>query len=223
MCFSASMSFSASAVLSVFGVVSLAKSQRYEQRVLAGIPLIFAVQQFTEGVLWMSLLHTSWAAWANPATYGFLFFAQVTWPVYIPLCILLLEQKQRKKEIIAALMLAGGILSVYTAFCLYHYPAHAVIGNHHIKYELGFAMAQKWYYGLLYFLPTIVSPLVSSIKKVHLLGYLFLISYVAARLLFHYFEISVWCFFGAMISSIVLFIILYLNKNQYIFYKNNSR
>jgi hypothetical protein len=212
MCFSSTASFAASAVLSVTGVASMAYARTRAQRVLAGIPLIFAVQQFTEGVLWMALMHPEWAQWETVTTYAFQVFAQMTWPLYIPLCALLFEHSAARRKVIWGLFLSGILLSAFTGYCLYVYPVHAIASKHHIMYESGFPLAKQWYYGLLYFLPTILAPLISSAKALRWLGVLFLVSYVIARLLFHYYEISVWCFFGALISILVLFFIRSLQK-----------
>ncbi len=208
MCFSPAASFGSSSILVVVGVVSLVSSRSTAQRVLSGIPLIFALQQFVEGILWLALLHPEWAQWQRTATYGFLIFAQVVWPVYVPFAMLLFEHEARRKKVITWLTIGGSVFSAYIAFCLFHYSVLAVAEEHHIRYDLGFSLAHQWYYGLLYFLPTIVAPVISSVKKLHWLGYLFLSSYVVARLLFHFFVISVWCFFGAIISIIVLWMVL---------------
>jgi hypothetical protein len=105
------------------------------------------------------------------------------------------------------MLLCGSVLSLFTGYYLYKYPVHALAENNHIRYLPGFPLAQKWYYGLLYFLPTIVAPVISSLRPLRWLGYLFLFSYAGTRILFHYYEISVWCFFGALISITVLFMI----------------
>ena len=214
MCFSPSVSFGASAVLGGVGAISFIYSSTTSQKVLSGIPVLFAIQQFMEGVLWMSLLHPSWAPWEKPAIYGFLIFAQMVWPVYVPLSILMFESNPVRKRLISILTFIGIALAGYLGFCLYNYPVSVVAGMHHIKYELGFALAHKWYFGLLYFLPTILSPLFSSHKTLHWLGYLFLASYVLARILLFYFIISVWCFFGAVISISVLAMVLKFRKDQ---------
>jgi len=59
MCFSATASFGASAVLGVIGIVAVAKAKTNPQRVFATIPLIFSVQQLSEGFLWLSLKNQS--------------------------------------------------------------------------------------------------------------------------------------------------------------------
>jgi hypothetical protein len=214
MCFSATASFTASAVLGVTGAASLSLSRNRAQRVLSGIPLLFAVQQFAEGFVWLSLMHSAWAQWQHIAMYSFLFFAQMLWPVYVPLSMLLFETDLQKRKIISWLSGFGVVFALYVGYCLYQYPVYAVIDKHHIRYELGFALSRKWYYGLLYFLPTIVAPVISSVKRLHWLGYLFLGAYVVARLLFHFFVISVWCFFGAIISIVIIGMVLRMNKTR---------
>ena len=214
MCFSATASFTASAVLGTTSLTALSLSRSRPQKILAGIPLLFALQQFTEGILWLALMHNDWAQWQKPAMYGFLFFAQMLWPVYVPLSMLLFETDMVKKKIINMLLGFGILFALYIGWCLYRYPVAAYIDAHHIRYDLGFALSRKWYYGLLYFVPTILSPVISSVKRLHLLGYLFLGAYIVARLLFHFYVISVWCFLGAIISIIIIGIIVKMNKQD---------
>lgn len=214
MCFSPSVSFGASAFLATAGAAAMYQSSGKPQRVLAGVPLLFAIQQFAEGVVWMSLLHTEWAHWKDYATYTFLLFAQVIWPVYMPFCALLFEHHKTRKKIIDVTLLAGLLLAAYTTMLLALHVPHPIAEMHHIHYELDFALARKWYYGLLYFIPTILSLVLSSHKALRRIGYLFLISYIFTRLLFHFYVISIWCFFGAAISLLILLYITELNKKK---------
>jgi hypothetical protein len=55
MCFSATASFGASVVLGTIGVATLTKVKERAQVPFAIIPIMFAVQQFTEGILWIGL------------------------------------------------------------------------------------------------------------------------------------------------------------------------
>jgi hypothetical protein len=207
MCFSPSASFGAAALLGVTGIAALAVARSPGQRTLSGIPLLFAVQQVAEGFLWLSLMHREWAHLTTVCTYAFLIFAQVIWPVYVPLAVFLLEKDQRRKRLIGLLLAVGALFAAYIQYALIRYPVAAEIQAHHIRYNLGFALAHQWYYGLLYFIPTILAPLLASNKMLHWLGYLFLGSYVVARLSFHLYVISVWCFFGAIISIVVFFMV----------------
>ena len=56
MCFSANASFGAGVVLTIIGVAAIKKVQHPSQILFASIPLLFAVQQISEGILWITLL-----------------------------------------------------------------------------------------------------------------------------------------------------------------------
>mgnify|MGYP000091041284 FL=1 len=55
MCFSATASFAASAVLGATGIATLAKTKDRKMLPLATIPLVFAIQQAIEGGLWLTI------------------------------------------------------------------------------------------------------------------------------------------------------------------------
>jgi len=212
MCFSPSVSFGASAVLAATGIAAIYRSATLPQKILATVPLLFALQQCSEGLVWLSLLHEKWGHWRLPASYIFLFFAQIVWPVYMPLCALLFEYNTLRKKLIITTLIAGISLAVYTSISLAIHPPVAIASMHHIHYEISFPLARQWYYGVLYFIPAVLSLLLSSQKPLHWLGYLFFISYLLTRLLFHFYVISVWCFWGAAISILIFKIVPRLNK-----------
>ena len=54
MCFSATASFSAGAVLLGLGTLTVKSAHRRRELPLAAIPLLFAIQQLTEGVIWLT-------------------------------------------------------------------------------------------------------------------------------------------------------------------------
>ena len=101
MCFSATASFTAAAVLSTTGVVTLKKAKSTSELPLASIPLLFGIQQAIEGIVWISfgstLLNTI-------AAYGFLFFAYVLWPILVPIATLLVETHPLRRRILQAFM-----------------------------------------------------------------------------------------------------------------------
>src|SRR5690349_25018906 len=134
MCFSASASFGAGIILGVIGVVTLKKAKNFPQRLLAAIPLIFSIQQFSEGVLWLALMNSHYAGWQQSATYIFLVFAYMVWPVWIPLTIMLLEKNKKRRKLLQVLFITGIFISVYIAFCMLSYSVKAVVFNYHIHY-----------------------------------------------------------------------------------------
>ena len=59
MCFSATASFTAGIVLTVIGVATVKKTQRKTEIPFAMVPLLFGLQQFIEGLLWLSFQFNS--------------------------------------------------------------------------------------------------------------------------------------------------------------------
>ncbi|HEY0667876.1 MAG TPA: DUF6629 family protein, partial [Sphingobacteriaceae bacterium] len=165
MCFSAGASFAAGSILSVVGIAAIHKSVLKEQYSFAAIPLLFAVQQFAEGFLWLSLLHTSFEYLQQAVTYVFLIFALVVWPLWIPFSILLLEKVIVKRRILKLLLSTGILVSVYFAFRLVTQNIHAGIVEYHISYYTGPRTRALDITGFFYFMTTFISPMVSSVKK----------------------------------------------------------
>ena len=228
MCFSATASFGASAVLGVTGIIAVAKAKTNPQRLFATIPLIFAVQQFSEGLLWISFKNAEIASWQSLITYIYLIFAMAVWPVWIPLTIRLLEKDARNKRIMNVLLGIGVVVAVCVVLVLALYPVQAMTPeclscplssspsfNQHIHYRFTFPPIPKGLIGaftVLYILATVITPFISGIKKMKWLGFVFLASYLLAVILYNGFVISVWCFFAALLSFVVLWIILGLRK-----------
>src|SRR5687767_3355250 len=100
MCFSAGASFGAAIILGAIGVVSLKKVRAPAQIIFAGIPLLFGLQQFFEGLLWLTLTHASYSSWHTITTYVFLLFAQGLWPLWIPLSMFLIEPDKMRRKIL---------------------------------------------------------------------------------------------------------------------------
>ncbi len=57
MCFSATASFTSSAIISVMGIATLARVNHPREWLFASIPLLFAFHQFAEGAVWLGLMH----------------------------------------------------------------------------------------------------------------------------------------------------------------------
>jgi hypothetical protein len=230
MCFSATASFGASAVLGTIGIVAVAKAKTIPQRVFASIPLIFAVQQFTEGMLWMSLKNDDLAGWQSTLTYIFLVFAMAVWPFWIPFSVRLMEKDAKRKKIMNGLVVIGAAVAISVGFILVSYPVEVVTPfcfncpgsstesiRNHLHYEFAIPQLVKNLiiaFSVLYIAATIVTPFISSIKKMKWLGLVFLASYLFAVIFYNGFVISVWCFFAAVLSFVVLWIILDLRKSK---------
>lgn len=214
MCFSATASFGAGVILSVVGVASIEKAKSPSQIIFASIPLIFAVQQFTEGLLWLSLSNPAYASLQQVTTYNFLFFAQVVWPVWVPFAVLKLEPKNRQRKSGKFLVGIGSLVSVYLAYCLLTFPVEAKILEYHISYQQNYPAAFGLFCAVLYIVATILPPFFSHIRGMWMLGVTILISYVISAIFYTDYIVSVWCFFASIISIAVYAILHELNSPQ---------
>lgn len=208
MCFSVEASFGAGIVLSVIGVASLKKAQSPSHLLFASIPLFFAVQQIIEGFLWLALPDPNWAQWHKPLTYLFLIFAQIVWPLWVPVSIVLLEKDGKSHKIQKIFVVLGLLVSVYLGYCLMNYPVGAAIQGYHISYEQDYPKDLRIYIGALYVISTIAPPFFSSIRRMWMLGTTVLISYLIATLFYNHYLVSVWCFFASIISFSVYLIMI---------------
>lgn len=214
MCFSAGASFGASAVLVLIGVVTLTKVQTRTQLPFAAIPLLFGVQQATEGVLWVMLGNSVYDSYQHIPTMIFLIFAQVVWPIWVPYSIMLVERDEKRKRILKIFSVIGAGISGYLALCLMFYNVHAEIDGHHIHYLLEFPLAMVWISGIVYFLSTVVPPFVASGKLMQFLGMTIMISFIFTTLFYEEYVLSVWCFFAAVLSGIIFLIMNVINKEN---------
>src|SRR6185312_1930389 len=211
MCFSASASFGAGVVLSVIGVASIKKVKQPSQFIFASIPLVFALQQITEGFLWLALTNPAYAFIQQATTYTFLFFVQVVWPIWVLLAMLLLEKDERRKKIQKIFLATGILVSTYLAYCLVTFTPIASNIGYHITYQQNYLKGFSRYGGLLYMLATVVSPLFSSVKKMWAIGTTILISYIITDIFYENYITSVWCFFASIISISVFWVMYKIN------------
>lgn len=202
MCFSASASFTTAAVAGALGLASIARTENPRQLPLAATPLVFAFQQGIEGFLWMTLP----IAPDPPATAGlalvFLFLAKVFWPLYAPCAAILSEPSSARRAIMYPCLAAGGIVSAIMLPELATRSHDAQIVADHIVY----ATEQRPSAFLVgaYFAATVIPLVASSRKFIMALGATILIGSVVAYAAYWEAFTSVWCFFAAAASGLIL-------------------
>jgi hypothetical protein len=177
------------------------------QIALASIPAFFAFQQFAEGALWLTIGQPGHATSENIFTHIFLAMAQVVWPVLVPISALLLEHNRTRKRILSALLMLGVAIGLYYSYWLIAVPVHAeIIGNHVVYQDTAL---NSWGLAtiILYLTATIAPLFVSSVKRVYLLAIVMTISFIVSALFYIRCLTSVWCFFAAVISFAVFYII----------------
>jgi hypothetical protein len=213
MCFSAHASFGTSIILSIIGVATLQQATQPKQYLFASIPFIFAIQQLAEGILWLGLEDLKYAYLQKIGMYTFLFFAQVIWPILVPIPIKLIIKNEKWFKIQNFLLGIGVLISLYLGYCLIKYHVDAQIIENHIAYKQDYPDTISRYGGILYLMATIGPTFFTKIDKMWLLGVAILLSYFLTVIFYKAYIVSVWCFFSAIISIAVLKIIYELNKD----------
>ena len=207
MCFSTDASFIGGAVIIAIGVATVRKVHKPSQLVFACIPLFFGFQQIAEGFVWLSLQNHLYNGVLMPATYTFLIMAEVFWPFMVPLAVLLMEKNKKRLKILWLLFGMGVSVSLYFIFCLLSYNVIPEMRGYHIEYVEGYPKSIKLVVFSIYLIASIVPLFVSTIKRIYLLGILMALSCMLTMIFFTQFLTSVWCFFGALISIVILWIL----------------
>ncbi|MDO9000013.1 MAG: hypothetical protein Q7W45_09630 [Bacteroidota bacterium] len=227
MCFSTTASFVAGSLLTAIGVASIKKAHAPSQYMFACIPLVFAIQQFSEGFVWISLLNSGNFQLQQASTNFFLIVALLIWPTWIPLSVFLIEEKRKRKLILGVVSLFGIVFSALSIYFFLVYNSSSRITPYHIHYDLAIPEKTKTIFGILYLIPTVIAHFVSSNKKINIMGGLVLASYLISILVFNDTVLSVWCFFSAIISSMIYYILanndsVIITKPIYFSIKSNS-
>ena len=207
MCFSAEASFAGGVIITAIGVAVVRKVHEPAQLLFACIPLFFGLQQFAEGFLWLTLPYPEHLVVQKISTYFFLVMADVLWPVWIPLAVLFMEKDRKRRKIIWVLLLLGLSLALYYGTCLVFFNVHPRILGYHIQYKTDFPKPLGMIAFVVYLVATIPPLFVSSIKRTHLLGLLMFFSCVVTAIFFRQYLTSVWCFFAALISGVIYWIL----------------
>ncbi len=220
MCFSTEASFAGGIIIAGIGIAAIKKVHKPSQIVFASIPLFFAFQQIVEGFVWLSLQHPYFEGIERIATYSFLIMAQVFWPVMIPLAVLYMEERKKRKKILKVLLGSGIILSLYYIVCLILIPVTPEISGYHIVYVEVMPKALQFIAFSIYLITSIAPLFISTVNRTYLLGILMSLSCLVTMIFFTQFLTSVWCFFAAIIS-LVIFWILRDARKKFLFYKTS--
>jgi hypothetical protein len=207
MCFSAGASFIGGVIISAIGVVTIRKVHKPTQILFACIPLFFGLQQLTEGFVWLSLQNPDWGWIQKPATYAFLIMAEVFWPFMTPLAILMMEKNKKRIKALRVFLVMGLSVSVYFVFCLTMFVVTPEIKGYHIEYVEKFPSFLRLFVFCIYLIATITPFFISTIKRTYFLGILMAMSCVVTIIFFTQYLTSVWCFFGALLSIVILWIL----------------
>lgn len=214
MCFSAGASFAGGVVITAIGVMTVKRNSDPSRRMFAAIPLIFGVQQISEGFVWVALQSSGNDLMLSIASYVFLFTAVVLWPFYLPLSVMLMEKEKSLRRVLIPFLVVGIIVSLYYGARLLVTEIEPRISSHHIKYRAN--LPQQWALIVFagYAAATLIPLFISSVRRTWILGLLMATSCLITGILLKEYLTSVWCFFAALISIVIYGIIARQPQHQ---------
>jgi hypothetical protein len=190
MCFSATASFTASALLTTAGVVSIASAKDRSALPLSSIPLIFGLQQGLEGIVWLT---TPGDPLYYIGMYGFLFCAYAVWPVLVPWSIFIYERPMGRNLPLLAIASIGTFVGTYFLSQLLLGGVTAKMLENSICYSF---WPTYWYgIGLCYIFVVVSSGLFALERLLQLFGLGLAASFLLARYITDHSYPSAWCFF----------------------------
>lgn len=193
---------------------------------VAAIPLIFGAHQLSEGFVWTDFDN-------EHAVRCFAYTAYIFWPCYISLCLCLVEwtrtdfasstnatnhwgdwprlwkPKLRQRILAFHVVLAFALLAVVVGEMIQNDPNTVKANNGRLQYE-GWGLendALDIMGSIIYVYCVVGSLAVSSLRYSTLFGGCVLISLIASVALWENQFPSTWCFFSAVLSVMVLFIV----------------
>jgi hypothetical protein len=206
MCFSAAGSFGVAAVLGGIGAVSLAQEKATSHRMLALVPLLFAAQQVAEGVVWITIDAPSLRGLQELAVAAFLAFALVIWPTWVPLALWAAEPEPRRRRALSILAWVGAAVAVYASVILIRGRPTAQVAGHSIAYSYrsaGPALVLAFYLPM-YVIAAVLPFFVSTMSKARIMGSVLAVALVATFIIKRETLTSVWCFFAAILSVVIV-------------------
>jgi hypothetical protein len=206
MCFSAIVSFSAAAGLSLLGIGTIRKTTSKHEMLLASFPCLFAVQQMLEGLVWLGNSHSYFGLIDTIGTYGFLLFASLLWLVLSPLSIYFIETDLSRKRFLLGLTIGGLLLGIYLFGWIIDHGVNPQTFSGNLFYDLSFI---PFYEVIKYlYLIVIVLPfLIAHSAALKIFGGLVAVSFILSQIFFQVTMVSVWCFFAAVLSGGLYFVI----------------
>jgi hypothetical protein len=226
MCFCHQASFTAGAILLGLGIVtvfltlcrvncSLPIRKRLFYVPLAIISIIFGTQQICEGFVWLNTNNVT-------AVRIFSFFAFAFWSFWIPVAFLAVEwihfSSGQSRKIRYGWILLNVIIGFFMLiFVSLHLPHHATILGKHIVYGDSMTAAyainpSSWNaadgvtIGVYVYL-IISTMILTSARGGKWLGLISAITFIIAVAVFQQAWTSVWCFFEAIVSLFILYIV----------------
>jgi len=201
-CVSAQADVIAGLALLPIGVLSLREVRHMRELPFASLPLLFALHQLSEAVVWAGFEDQ---AVSDPlrqaALSAYLAYAMVVLPILFPLSVLLLEPQGSRLRV-APFLLLGVVVSVALAIEVFSNPVTVVVHPHALEYATG--IRHGGILSIAYVVAVIGPAVLSGYRSVVAFGLVNLVGLVVVAFVYLEAFASLWCVYAALTSACVV-------------------
>jgi hypothetical protein len=183
------------------GIASLREVRHAREVPFAALPLLFAVHQLIEAVVWAAAEGDVSASVGHRAAIAYLVIALPLLPFLVPLAVLLLEPRGARARV-APFVGLGAVVAAYLAFALASSPVTVVAHEHALVYDTGVEHGGFW--TTLYIVAVIGPSVLSGYPTIVAFGLLNLVGLTVVAILYTEAFVSLWCVYAACTSVLVL-------------------
>ena len=201
MCFSEQADLVAGMALLPIAAVSLREARHVRELPFASLPLLFALHQLTEAVVWAgSDGHGVSEPLRQTAVLLYVGFAMVVLPTLFPLSVLLLEPRGDRLRV-APFVVLGSALSVVFAVGVFSAPVTVVVHPHALEYVTGLRHGDIL--AVAYVVAVIGPAVLSGYRSVVAFGLVNLAGLLVVAYVYQDAFASLWCVYAALTSTLV--------------------
>jgi hypothetical protein len=201
MCYSPEADVIAGLVVGAVGVDAIRHVDDRRYLALAAVPLVLAAHQFIEAVAWWGLRGDVSADARDFATSMYLLIALGIVPILVPYAAMRCEPSPRRRRAMEPFVALGFCVGFVLVASLAGGPSGAAIGGRFIAYDV--TVPAGGILAVCYATAVCVPLVVSSHRRIRLLGWLNLPAFVLLSLLLHQGVISLWCIWAAVTSVVI--------------------
>ena len=201
MCFSATASFTGAAILAAVGIATVRQVREPRTLLFASVPLLFALHQFCEGLVWLGLEGRIGKLALDHVSFLFTLYAQGLLPFLMPAAVALMEPAGWRRRVIVGLTGIGAIAAAWDAYGLVFVPSRVFVDHFSIAYRN--PLTGNLWISLLYILATCGALLLSTHRVVRVYGLVNVVALTIVQIVKSYAFASTWCFYAAIMSVMI--------------------
>lgn len=200
MCFSAEADLVVGLGLLPIAAVALREVRHAREIPFAALPLLFAVHQLIEAVVWAGVDGDVSASVQQAAAVAYLVIAFPLLPILMPLAVLLLEPRGARLRV-APFVALGAVVATYFALAVLDGPIRVVAHPHALAYVAPLENGVFW--TGLYIVAVIGPSLLSGYRSIVAFGVLNLVGLTTVALVYAEAFTSLWCVWAALTSILI--------------------